>query len=79
MHRWCQSAQALTLAAASQATLSAFQVLDQSLEFKWDEWLVRETGLWFDLPWSRDVQESFLLPEGIITQSNFLLESTDFS
>lgn len=79
MHRWCQSAPALTLAASSQATLSASQVLDQSLEFNWDEWLVREPGLWFELPWSRDVQESSLLPEGIITQSNFLLDSTGFS
>lgn len=53
MHRWCESAEALRLAADSQSMLLAFQVLDQSLELNWDEWLVRETGLWFELSWSR--------------------------
>lgn len=67
LHRWCESAEALRLAADSQSILLAFQVLDQPVEFNWGEWLVRESVLWFELPWSRDVREIFLVPEGIIT------------
>lgn len=42
MHRWCEAAEALRLAADSPSILLAFQVLDQHLELNWDEWLVKE-------------------------------------